>query len=177
MLMKQARIVPYRGNDQRSGEYPGFGVPDLHGIAWQFQADAPVATPLVTANGLVLFGTTDHSFDHCFSALDAQTGDIRWQYRTRGAVTTPAAVMDGVVYLGDEAGLLYALSLQTGRLLWTWTHDALLSEPELSTLYADSSEVDAVMGLGGLFAHLRNEQEAGMAPPSPICWLLPECST
>jgi outer membrane protein assembly factor BamB len=69
--MEQEYAAIYRGNVQRTGEYQALGVPDLCGIAWQFQASGPVDLTPVVAHSRVVFSSTDRST----YALDTLTGE------------------------------------------------------------------------------------------------------
>lgn len=50
-------------------------------------------------------------------ALDAKSGSERWKIPTGAAITATPTVHNGVIYIGNEAGELYAIDLQ-GNLVW-----------------------------------------------------------
>lgn len=53
-----------------------------------------------------------------------------WTFATHGSVVTSPAVVGGVAYLGSMDGCVYALNVQTGRLLWSFaSNNQVMSEP------------------------------------------------
>ena len=131
--MKQEAIALYRGNVQRTGEYEAVGVPDLHGIAWQFQTGGTVDLTPVVADGIVLVvSRTDRTLD----ALDALTGEHRWHCPISYFGDTPPHVADDVVYVSDDGSIL-ALDLHTGQRLWTWSANDLPSGEQLLELHVN----------------------------------------
>jgi len=76
------------------------------------------ATPLVTEEGL-LVATVDDGFPKaCGISLLSPTGEIKWFFQTRNSIKNDFAVQDGVVYVQDHQGVVYALKIATGQLLW-----------------------------------------------------------
>lgn len=56
--------------------------------------------------------------DHKVYAFDAVTGQTLWTATTSDWVHSSPAVANGVVYIGNEAGDLYAFNAATGGLIW-----------------------------------------------------------
>jgi len=54
-----------------------------------------------------------------FSALDADTGNVRWQHKLPSPDFGAATVANDVVFTSDYAGTVYAFDTQTGKTLWT----------------------------------------------------------
>ena len=151
--MKPEAIALYRGNVQRTGEYQAVGVPNFHGIAWQFQTGGPVDLTPVVADGIVLMSSTDRTL----YALDALTGEHRWHLQMSYFVDTPPHVADGVVYVGDD-GSIHALDLHTGQRLWTWSAYDLPSEEQLRELHADE-DVEVEDALAEMLGKAMDDEE------------------
>jgi len=55
---------------------------------------------------------------------------VSWRVRTKGPFSSSPAVVGSTVYIGNNAGTLYALDLETGRVRWTYhVSDSLMSNP------------------------------------------------
>ena len=52
--------------------------------------------------------------------LMRQLGEKLWNFSTGYYVDSDPAIVDGVVYFGSEDSKVYALSLDTGELLWSY---------------------------------------------------------
>lgn len=87
-----------------------------------------MTTPLVDG-GLVIVGLGNNAFQattpltrgtgtNGIWALDATTGQVVWHYRTLGEAMPTPAIRHGIVYEATGDRHLYALNLQTGRLLF-----------------------------------------------------------
>jgi outer membrane protein assembly factor BamB len=50
-------------------------------------------------------------------ALDAKNGAERWKVTTNAAITAQPIAVQNIIYIGNEAGDLYAIDLQ-GNLIW-----------------------------------------------------------
>jgi eukaryotic-like serine/threonine-protein kinase len=159
--MKQEAIALYRGNVQRTGEYQAMGVPDLHGIAWQFQTGGSVDLTPVVADGIVLLMSRK---DRTLYALDALTGERRWHRPISYFGDIPPHVADDVVYVSDDGSPL-ALDLPTGQRLWTWSAHDLPSGEQLRELHVDKLHVDEEFEGEG-----DNEEIKRMRFGSPICY-------
>jgi eukaryotic-like serine/threonine-protein kinase len=112
-----AAPAQFRGDARHDGNYPGAGVPVLHGVKWKFKAAGPVVSSPAVAGGMLYFGSSDH---HVY-ALDEKSGALRWKFTTRGRVTASPAVADGRVYVGSFDGRFYALDAASGVQLWKFT--------------------------------------------------------
>ena len=74
---------------------------------------AAVATVLLgtmNATGVAATGTGSGQPDE---------GDALWRFTADGFVESSPSVVDGTVYVGDEAGVLYAIDTETGDLRWS----------------------------------------------------------
>lgn len=131
--------------------------------------------------GLLLWGSKDP--DAQVYAVDAITGVVVWHFQTlQGAdwdvgagVTTSApgvnGFADGAAYVDGKDGILYALDLTTGQLLWSWNFGGngpglpvvqtnADTTPALSgstLVFATSGEVYAVNAMTGALLWQRNE--------------------
>ncbi len=82
---------------------------------WQFPGDgAPLTSPVV-ADGLVVFGSGDHSV----YALDAKTGAVKWTGTTGYVFTADPAIGEGAVVIGDQGGNIDGFDLNSGKSLWS----------------------------------------------------------
>jgi outer membrane protein assembly factor BamB len=87
-----------------------------------------------TGEPLVLFGTADP--DESVYAIDANTGAEVWRYQTSGTgdidigagvdASPPGAngFADGVAYVPGKDGIMYAIDLTTGALVWSFNFQA-----------------------------------------------------
>lgn len=87
------------------------------------------SSPLV-ADGYIVFGTAERGM----VAVDATTMEEKWNFRTLPAliysspyskypactVETSAVLSGNIVYFPASDGAIYALELQSGRLLWKY---------------------------------------------------------
>lgn len=89
---------------------------------WNFIVKAPVLSSVVAAETAAgesfLFGA-DNGF---FYSLNAQ-GDRIWEFRAGGKIRTEALVHQGRVYFGSEDASLYALDINSGRLVFRFQAD------------------------------------------------------
>jgi len=87
-----------------------------------------VSTPLVK-NGVVYFGSNDGNV----YALDAGDGNARWTAQTQLAVQTQpeSGVMGGleVVFAGGTDKSIYAISTETGEIVWKGSSTAAAGSP------------------------------------------------
>ena len=95
----------FRGNLQRTGEYPGGGPTELNELLWQFPTNALVFSSPTVSEGVAYFGSQDN---HLY-ALDVETGQELWNFQTDDPVTSSPAVSEGVVYFGSHDGRLRAV--------------------------------------------------------------------
>lgn len=89
--------------------------------AWTFEFEKCVdAQPCVVSldNGerLIIVG----SHDHYIAALEANTGKVKWRSRTSGRIEGKVAVQNDLIFVPCLDYRLYAFSLVTGELAWTF---------------------------------------------------------
>ncbi|MBU8934498.1 MAG: PQQ-binding-like beta-propeller repeat protein [candidate division Zixibacteria bacterium] len=81
-------------------------------------------------------------------AYDLNTGEEEWTFQTEGRLIAPAAGDQGVVYQGDDQGVLYALTPDSGNLRFQVTLDGpLVSAPVLSDLLIVTDVIGGVYAL------------------------------
>ncbi|OGQ52165.1 MAG: hypothetical protein A3J24_10735 [Deltaproteobacteria bacterium RIFCSPLOWO2_02_FULL_53_8] len=64
------------------------------------------STPVVSADGLMIFGGEDG----VVYAASSKTGAVLWQYKTDGPIHSSPAVVDNTIYIGSEDGAIYAFA-------------------------------------------------------------------
>ncbi|HAW28133.1 MAG TPA: hypothetical protein DCY03_08450, partial [Planctomycetaceae bacterium] len=69
----------------------------------------------VVKDGILFYGS---SLNDSVMALDLQTGKPLWQFTTDGPVRFAPVAWKNTVYFGSDDGCLYAVSAQTGNLIW-----------------------------------------------------------
>jgi outer membrane protein assembly factor BamB len=97
-----------------------FTAPGIHGAIPRTELmadpfDVFLSSPAI-ANGIVYFGSGDHSV----YAVDAATGAQRWKFETGNVVHASPAIANGVVYIGSWDRNMYALDAATGREIWRY---------------------------------------------------------
>ena len=68
--------------------------------------------------------------------------ELRWSYNTGAPVKSSPAIAAGKVFIGNDAGNLFALDIQTGQPLWTFkAGDSIEATPlVLNAVYAGSAD-------------------------------------
>lgn len=89
-------------------------------LQWKLSTEAAVLGSPTISNGVVYIGGSDH----CFRAIDVQTGKVRWRSdaRMEGPVVSTPVVYKQAVIFGAWDKNLYALDKNNGRLLWKWNN-------------------------------------------------------
>jgi outer membrane protein assembly factor BamB len=83
---------------------------------WSFGTGNIIESPVVVANGVVYFGSTDNNV----YAVNAHNGDRVWSYGAGDAVQTGIAVADGAVYASSFEGDLFSLDASSGTRIWSY---------------------------------------------------------
>ena len=81
---------------------------------WSYQADAPINSTPVAADGVVYASSESGRFH----ALDAATGGLVWSQEPAEWALQSPMVVDGVLYAESSDGLLRALDAATGDEVW-----------------------------------------------------------
>jgi outer membrane protein assembly factor BamB len=82
--------------------------------------------------GQTNYAPNDPVLDHHVNLGDNTWLRLAWHFDAEVPVNASPAVVDGVAYVGDTLGQLFALDVQNGGLLWTWTvpsHGAIRGSP------------------------------------------------
>ncbi|MBD0364715.1 MAG: PQQ-binding-like beta-propeller repeat protein [Flavisolibacter sp.] len=86
---------------------------------WAMKTGASVLGSPLTDSAVIYIGGSDH----CYQALELQTGKPVWQYCTlNGPVVSRPVVNDSVLLFGAWDTYLYALNKANGKLLWKWSN-------------------------------------------------------
>ena len=83
---------------------------------WSFGTGNIIESPVVVANGVVYFGSTDNNV----YAVNAHNGDRVWSYAAGDAVQTGIAVAGGAVYASSFEGDLFSLDASSGTKIWSY---------------------------------------------------------
>ncbi len=97
-------------------------------LVWRHASGRCVASSPAVAQGLVVQSFLNRppcnasptsSIDGQVVAFDEKTGHVRWRARVGPTESSPL-IANGNVYVGDWRGIVYALSLRTGAIRWTF---------------------------------------------------------
>jgi outer membrane protein assembly factor BamB len=92
---------------------------------WQFKGDGARLTDPVTSDGLVLFGSANHSL----YALDAKTGAVRWTAQTGYGFVAAPVVAGGIAIAGNRGGTVHAYAVATGKPAWNFATAGAIDQP------------------------------------------------
>ena len=95
---------------------PSPGAVDSGKQVWSFGTGNIIESPVVVANGVVYFGSTDNNV----YAVNAHNGSRAWSYGAGDAVQTGIAVAGGAVYASSFEGNLYSLDASSGTRIWSY---------------------------------------------------------
>lgn len=71
---------------------------------WEAETGGIIFSAAAVTGNVAYIGSTDRTL----YGFDTRTGEILWRFPARGGVSSPV-ISDGVVYVGDDAGTLYAI--------------------------------------------------------------------
>ncbi len=111
-----ADVLTYRGDMSRSGRMPGPGPTGDVGVAWQFEAGAPIGSQAVVGDGIVYVITTRGTL----YALDLANGSVRWQADVGASTHSTPSLVGDLILVAAEDGL-HAMRIGDGSPLWTTT--------------------------------------------------------
>ncbi|MEX3103460.1 MULTISPECIES: PQQ-binding-like beta-propeller repeat protein [unclassified Streptomyces] len=102
-------------------------------VLWRRELRADVVAASPPADGLLVFGDTEHRL----FVLDASTGSPTWKQarKTEGRLITRPIAVGSILYTADRSARLTSWRLRDGRKLRT--HDVLLSEDHQGAPAAD----------------------------------------
>jgi len=83
---------------------------------WSVGTGNIIESPVVVANGVVYFGSTDKNV----YAVNARSGARAWSYPAGDAVQTGIAVAGGAVYASSFEGDLFSLDASSGTKIWSY---------------------------------------------------------
>ncbi|MDP6059988.1 MAG: PQQ-like beta-propeller repeat protein, partial [Pirellulaceae bacterium] len=118
----------YRNNAGRTG-YTAATLPNQLALRWSVQSEhrpQPAwprsdrmlfdrAFQPVVAGGRLFYGD---SVDGSVTARDLKSGKLLWKFHTEGPIRFAPAVWQDRLFVASDDGRLYALTTETGRLLW-----------------------------------------------------------
>lgn len=98
-------------------------------IAWKFKAQGPIGASPCYENGRLYFGA-DEGFaaGHLYS-VNASDGSLVWKYNAGAGIWVSPACDGRRIYFGDRAGVFHAVSVKTGRQLWTLKTGGMILKP------------------------------------------------
>jgi len=115
-------------------------------VVWTTLTKGPMIFEGAYSDGRFLRGGTDDNTMYCFNATN---GSILWTFSpgtSEGYFTTGPAVAYGIVYELNKDGNLYAIDVETGKLVWKYQGPGTLLWPGYPTVadgkvYATTGEV------------------------------------
>jgi outer membrane protein assembly factor BamB len=113
---------------------------------WSFKTDGPIRNSAGVHAGIVVVS----SHDGYTYGLDAKTGQQKWKTATGPSSTAPLLHTSlGRVYVGSNEGVVSALKLDTGAVIWTLDTGApVLTSPALSgdgkTVFLGNEAIKAI---------------------------------
>lgn len=84
---------------------------------WMFEGGAGFDTNPLVVGGIVYAGNRDGYFYAVYTE-GPKTGQLAWKYKTNGPIEYSAAYKDGVIFFASNDSHAYALSANTGDLVW-----------------------------------------------------------
>jgi outer membrane protein assembly factor BamB len=120
----------FRGNPRLTG-VASSQLPEELKLLWTYEAGEAVESSAAVVDGVVYVAS---SYPGELVALNLEDGTVRWKYPVgeEGFGESSPAVGGGVVYIGDLAGVLHAVSADSGEALWTFqTEGEIKSSPVL----------------------------------------------
>jgi eukaryotic-like serine/threonine-protein kinase len=93
---------------------------------WQFQAaSSEIFSHPLTDGKLIFFGATNQKF----YAVDLR-GQLQWQFAARERIKSDPAIAEGVAYVTSYDGHVYALKVDTGKMIWQFPKPEKKPDPE-----------------------------------------------
>jgi outer membrane protein assembly factor BamB len=83
-------------------------------VLWTYATQGEVWSSPAAANGVVYFGSDDHSV----YAVNVKTHKLNWKFETSDIVRSRPAVANGIVYFSSDDGYLFAVNAKNGRQVW-----------------------------------------------------------
>lgn len=113
----------------------GYGIDAANGSTLWTAAipGGTICSAACSGNTVVFSGLTG-----TVSGVNAANGTVNWTFQCAKTVTCAPCVADGIAYIGDHKGYIYALSAETGQLLW---QSVRLSASVQGGLAADENSV------------------------------------
>jgi len=139
-------------------------------LLWRAEANGPVATSPVVADGLVYFGTKIG--EGVLYALNTQSGSTAWTYPVGEYIMSSPAVSDGVLFIGADDGRVRAFGPETSAP----ANGEMLSAPFDSVEVNLSARTDHPKP-EALFIVVENKaviEEAGRDSPLNVTLILPD---
>jgi outer membrane protein assembly factor BamB len=96
-------------------------------------------SPAITEDGTIIFGWFDSNVYAVKEGEQPKQGELVWEFpfSTEGrVVSSPSIAPDGTIYIGTEAGFLYAINPDDGTPVWTKpfeTGDKIMTRPAIDT--------------------------------------------
>jgi outer membrane protein assembly factor BamB len=112
--------------------------------------------PIAVANGLLVGPTQSNSTINgsSFSALHTTDGSLAWT----STITTfggNLVIQNATVYGGTSEGLVYALDLNDGHVLWSHSFASGQHDPNIDQITSLTASADSILGIIGIQNNLR----------------------
>jgi len=74
----------------------------------------------------------DDQYGHVLVARNLTSGRVRWRFRGDGYLDSAPLIASGVLFVGSGSGLVYGVSLRSGRAIWRSSAGAPVPSPSIS---------------------------------------------
>ena len=110
------RVIPYRGNPQRTGVFDFPALRHQPAVKWQTKISSTWLMPPILADGVLYSG----SGDGYLYALNAETGQEIWRTGGFSQLENSGAVAGDTIVIGGYDSRVRALDRHTGEVLWSF---------------------------------------------------------
>ncbi len=135
----------YRGGQNLPGTTSG-NIPESIKQRWAVSVGDDIKSSPVVYNGKIVVGAMN-GVVYCFDLK----GELAWEFETSNTIEGPALIHENTVYIGNLGGDLYAISLDTGSLKWTYTADnQIMASPNI---WSDGQREYLLVGAYDYYLH------------------------
>lgn len=104
--------------------------------SWDFESpEIPVSSPIVI-DDVVYFESADWSSIPSLKGLyafDIKTRNMKWEFGKDSLPNASSTITDGILYSADSFGTIYAVSIKTGKKVWSFDSNTKTNLHQLPT--------------------------------------------